>query len=420
MDTLEELATRCRQAGLEAKVDEGEVEEEGAYYRFLNVQIPSGRKRRQVLVEDGDLDDVAQSRFEEFRFVDGFDAIWSPRFDSVESSLRGASWPWKNVLGVYGARLHTREVSGGSLELGAPPVVLPSPWPDVSLTIGPASPEHMVLCGETILGSRMPTRVGMGAYATLSVQGGSAKTHDEALALLQGLASTALFGLERQFGIPLHLAPSPPDIRFSLSSAPRPSAPSDVRFEPEPLELFWYGKTAGSLDLLGFLAFYQVLEYFFPAFSRRHMTLQAREILDRPGFRSQDDDAIGHLIEAITHTKNEREQLRRTLLHGVTPSVLRNFFKGESHRAHWFASREALRLSRTRLDPSVGDNQLCDQASERIYAIRCRIVHTKGGRTTDPPLFPFSTEASQLHEDRELVEFCAEQVLERTAKPLVR
>jgi hypothetical protein len=392
------------------------------HYRFLTVRVPSGSDFREMHIGDGEAEEIAQSRFEEFSYVAGFDAIWSSAQDSVECSLRGAPWSWANVLRLYATRFPTDESDPeASRRLGSPPVKLATPWPEVSLAIGLASKEHVVLCGETIHGTRMASLIRpAGAYATLQIRGGGASTHERTQALLQGLASTVLFALERDFRIPVHLAPPSPDTRIVLEARRRLPAPLDRKYASEPLELYWYGKTAGSLHLLGYLAFYQVLEYFFPAFSRRHMMVQARTVLTRPGFRADDDHAVGDLIEAIKRPKSEQEQLEQTLYYGVSPSELRTFIAANASGQSYFTSVDARQIAPAEIDAKASDEVVCRQAAARIYRIRCRIVHAKSGRKTDLPLLPLSPEAHLLQADLELVEFCAETVLQRTTETLVK
>ena len=56
--------------------------------------------------------------------------------------------------------------------------------------------------------------------------------------------------------------------------------------------------------------------------------------------------------------------------------------------------------------------------AKRIYAIRNRIVHTKGGFEEREPLLPFDPETRYLRHDIELVEFLARKVLVASSRPL--
>lgn len=56
--------------------------------------------------------------------------------------------------------------------------------------------------------------------------------------------------------------------------------------------------------------------------------------------------------------------------------------------------------------------------SQRIYEIRCRIVHTKAGEHDVDLLLPFSAEARILAFDLELLEFIVRTALIAGSRPL--
>jgi hypothetical protein len=56
--------------------------------------------------------------------------------------------------------------------------------------------------------------------------------------------------------------------------------------------------------------------------------------------------------------------------------------------------------------------------AKRVYAIRNRIVHTKGAYDDQEPLFPFDPEIRHLHHDIDLTEFLARKVLVASSRPL--
>jgi hypothetical protein len=59
-----------------------------------------------------------------------------------------------------------------------------------------------------------------------------------------------------------------------------------------------------------------------------------------------------------------------------------------------------------------------EAVAKRIYAIRNRIVHTKGASGYQEPLFPFDPETTYLGHDIDLVEFLAQKVLIASSQPL--
>lgn len=61
---------------------------------------------------------------------------------------------------------------------------------------------------------------------------------------------------------------------------------------------------------------------------------------------------------------------------------------------------------------------LRQEVADRMYEIRCRIVHTKGSEGEMELLLPFSTEAKRLGYDIELIEFIARKVIVAASRPL--
>jgi hypothetical protein len=67
----------------------------------------------------------------------------------------------------------------------------------------------------------------------------------------------------------------------------------------------------------------------------------------------------------------------------------------------------------TSLNPQNKNLDMRTQLANRIYEIRCRIVHSKsdGGASEIPILLPFSKEAELLSADVQLLRFLAQKVL---------
>jgi len=103
------------------------------------------------------------------------------------------------------------------------------------------------------------------------------------------------------------------------------------------------------------------------------------------------------------------QSFARTLREVVHDAELREFIRGDSHLSEFF-SRPTL--------PIVNDNVLVDgaedirdQCAQRLYRIRCRLVHTKAG----PGVFvPIYGEAADLWCDRRLIHYLARKALETT------
>ena len=98
---------------------------------------------------------------------------------------------------------------------------------------------------------------------------------------------------------------------------------------------------------------------------------------------------------------------------------MRAFLTATDERKEKFSSK-AKGLTEHKISINNPSADLRNEIADRIYDIRCKIVHTKSG--TDEGdielLLPFSNEAEQLYFDIDLVQYVAQQVLIAASSPL--
>lgn len=133
------------------------------------------------------------------------------------------------------------------------------------------------------------------------------------------------------------------------------------------------------MPLLQFLTFYQVLEFYFPAYTQSEVQRRLKIILKDPTFRADRDADIARLLSAIQLNRSgsygdERTHLHSTIMGCVDPKSLRDFINSDQHRQEFYSSKSKTYKSLPILNPSV---DLREDVAKRIYDIRCRIVHTK-------------------------------------------
>jgi hypothetical protein len=76
-------------------------------------------------------------------------------------------------------------------------------------------------------------------------------------------------------------------------------------------------------------------------------------------------------------------------------------------------------LQAHRIPVNNGDMDLRNDVADRIYDIRCRIVHAKSESEYEAePLLPFSKESQEMSVDIVLVRFVARKVLIASGTPL--
>ncbi|MFS0715194.1 hypothetical protein ABC195_15065 [Microbacterium sp. 2P01SA-2] len=237
--------------------------------------------------------------------------------------------------------------------------------------------------------------------------------------LLEEFVAHFLIELELQHGLGAELRRRTPErpagIGVTASDVP-PRFPQ-LRYSTEAMSFYWYGAKAFGMPLLQYLAFYQVLEFYFSAFTRRAVVERLRSQIKDPRFDLRNDTAIDGLIEATraAHAglKRELDQLRHTLEDCVTPEALRDFIRSnEQLSAHLLAPKSAIRgTSALRLD--ADDDELIRDVAERVYRVRNRIVHTKAGgeEVGVELLLPTSEESNSMWLEIELVRWLAKRAL---------
>ena len=255
---------------------------------------------------------------------------------------------------------------------------------------------------------------------TLKIKGAvQSPRHDEALDVLEQVGQSVLFELDLRYNVSISFWPlsssdrarrvdaqgnRSPVQRIAMEvSQDRPTLPRNS-YPAKPLALYRYARSASNMPLLQFLAFYQVLEYYFASYFQREILDRMRQELLDPRFSAQDDRHLGRLVTLATSQgkgfATEREQLRATVRACVSISSLADYLR-ESGRTEFFTGKQPIK-GVARIDLK-GSADIRDQVSDRIYDIRCRIVHSKSDATDYPDLIlPFSDEAKALGFDIDL------------------
>jgi hypothetical protein len=400
-----EIEARCKTAGLT-------IEKAIPPFEGLRVGMRCGRDTRWVYVGSGrNLIDFALIPFERFTFLSGYEAICSYQDGFIEAAFRPtthglmpSSFTYRRLFGVG--------TPGESLDLAA-----------VNLVIEQADqgvPRIEISLASEIFGRivRTPLRQRL----TLKLTGCNVARHDHALSLLKKMAGSVFFQIDLLSDVPLVLERE----RRPSFGAGRPRKKVKLQtelqypkteFDDAPLSLYWYARSASGMPLLQFLAFYQVIEFYFPIYSQAEAQRKVKAMLKDPAFRGDRDADIGKLLSAIKISRSggygdERSQLRAALQECVDPDLLRGFLEAVPDRKEFYTAKAKTQtFHKIPLASSTAD--LRADVAERIYDIRCKIVHTKNdsGDGEFELLLPFSTEAEQLSFDIELAQYLAQAVL---------
>jgi hypothetical protein len=413
------LIERAASAGIEATVRVIERLPTNRARSYAVLQMPNGRTTRPLTVFPRDIDQFLASSFENYVVLGEYVATAGTQSGLIECQVIGAGPSTRPVIAnslqeLPGVEIITHVADSSEAddteEVGASPrSSSANEWriavenDGVGLEISPATSDFELLFGRAV---------------TVKITGVTTSSHDTAVEALERYGQALLFDLDVVYNVAVQLGKRRRGIRPRQQERPEhgPRFPRN-QYASQPLELYQYGRSAAGLPLLEYLAYYQSLEYFFPFFAREQVVNSVKSQLLHPGFDAQSDAALNRLINLAAPAARggmaEREQLRATLRAVVSEIDLREFLESlPEYIDHFCSKSQAVRgVGTIQLDHNPPD--LRDQVADRIYAIRCRIVHAKqdGGGNAEEVLLPSGKEAGSLQADVELVRLVAQRAL---------
>jgi hypothetical protein len=430
---LGELAARCAQENIETELREWE---DGSYTLIL--QIPNGRVKRRLPVREDSwrLDLLARTPFSRYTYVGDYEAIACYADSYIEAGIAsvGMSAARRDIRNLPGverlpleaspqpqavelANVESEEDSYSEGDVAASRswrLVSGDPAIAWSLELSPPTEDFEAL----YTGIRLPRRPLN--IPTLKIRGVNITNHDHALEVLETIRDSLFFDIDLRYGLALALQrirsrrPSPIRSRTEISQEPVQLPRS--RYAREPLALYWYARSAVGMPLLQYLAFYQSLEFYFSVYSRREALTRLRYELRDPRFNINEDAHLSRILSLATMSGsgfgNERDQLKATVRACLDSDRLRDFLTADPNREEHFTGRQGIRGVR-RIDFANRQADLRDQVANRIYDLRCRIVHTKDEPEVNVAglLLPYSREAESVAYDVELIRFVSQKVL---------
>jgi hypothetical protein len=423
----------CKQAGYETKWNDIE-DKDGNSQASLQIAIPNGRYTRWQAVYDTRARFIIDHQISAATALGEYEAFLFKEDYEIEVGLRPLGPAPSTAISFRRMSMLPGIVNFADDESEDAPLRsywhLPfviDPDQDWSAMIGPASLRY----------SALSTRPGISSQLTLRISGIHVSRHDDALRVLEEVSGSILFELDLRYGIAVNIARISqlvrarrvgPDGRSSVmrrlptnNSVDPPRLPRNT-YPVQPLALYWYARSASNMPLLQYLASYQVLEYHFNTYYQRETLDRIKQELLDPRFSPQQDADLSRLIALASPQGrvfgSEREQLRATVRACVSAAYLEDYLK-EPSRYDFFTGRQHVK-DVTQLAFGSKAPDIRDQVSDRIYDIRCRIVHTKSDAKDRYPdlLLPFSEEAEALGLDIELIQYLAQRVLINRALPL--
>lgn len=420
-DPLAHVIERAGAAGITASRDTTFFDEP-----TLRIEIPNGRTSRTLYISPKRVDEFAAVGFESVRFLGNYDAIVDGETGvieaRVESNLRSGPTPYilSRIPGaepLVPAGGHHDGDSDGDEDDARASALYRTGTMARRLRVGDEA-KWLELSPPSATFRAMSER----ARVTLKLPAEPGIQHDDAVKLLERVAFPFFFELDLRYGQSLDLG------RMRALQRPRrkeliqepPVYPTST-YGPEPLALYRYGRSAQGLPLLEFLAYYQALEYFFPYFSAADGMRSIRAEIADPRFQVSDDRSIERLLNlarSASRGGSEREQMRATVASCADSALLVDLLTPDDRtKNHFCGNRQTIKgVKRIQLD---GETDLRHQVADRMYDIRCRVVHAKqdGGDSGIDLLLPTSSEAASLGPDIDVARALAERAIVMRARP---
>jgi hypothetical protein len=427
------LADRAVAAGLTGSwgrfKDPATGELEGPY--SLSIDIPSGHRARRIYLHEGEGEALASFKFEQWIVLGGYHAILDVDAQVIiaDVHLNGRT----SVDKIPGAITRSLEECRSSeahpegiseIKSAANLASLDNTCAIITAPNGSLSIELHSHCPPEIAALRgKRTIYGSG----LIIRGVTTGRHDEALDQLLDLSTSFFIDLDVAYGLTASLAKAyDPELTArdgydrDRPNASIPRFPS-LRYDRDAAHLYLYARNLIQIPLLEYLAYYQVIEFYLPKYTRAETIVRLGNILKDPGFDHSNDLALARLLDAIAPSGrkilNEREQVATTVRRCIDDSTITAFLEDMPAAAKALADKNRIHNVQT---VAVENRQkpLTDQAAERIYDLRCRIVHGKDdyGKATSP-IRPFESESRLMRHDLNLIRFIAQRVLIASSHP---
>jgi len=181
-------------------------------------------------------------------------------------------------------------------------------------------------------------------------------------------------------------------------------------------ELVSYYNLALSTDslVLGFLALYKILEYFYTSVSESDLHSRLTELLVAPDFSHKKASKLRELAKSVRKfdaRHDEATALRLVIDKYFGPSEIRTWIENyEAENGPHFTKSEKMFSHDMRVD--ISDATVVPNVANRVYKIRNALVHHKEGEISR--FIPYTGQEEMLQKDVRLLLHLAEQVIVKT------
>lgn len=416
---LEQINKRCNKANIQHKW----IEDISGHF-ILQVLIPKGSSYQAIeIMNNQDADYLVASEFELYQFVEGFEsAICSYSLNSIEAVIDSTdnnevprAFTLSRLIGKNYEIIEKDLKEGKGVRI----VLKGGKNKTVKISIGKPS--------NNLLG--MVNYYDTNDVLSILIEGLDIHSNDESADQLKQITNSLFYEIEKK-RFDLHLFINREhDVTINdwgimkwqrgkrgISSISFPK----FQYDNEPMELYWHAEGASQMPLLQYLAYYQILEWYYPKYSMLRAKSEVSNIIKDPEFDADDDNDIINIINGVSsklgRNVDEMSQLLDTIRECVSESDLDKELQIEPMKEYF--KKEYKSVSNYRISQEDISNDMRTQLANRIYDIRCKIVHSKVGNKRGK-IMPFSLEETLLQKfDLPLMKFVTNMVLVANRKHL--
>jgi hypothetical protein len=257
----------------------------------------------------------------------------------------------------------------------------------------------------------------------LKIKNISINNHDEAFYILRKLSNIAFFHIDYTTNISLNLEKDINDVHTENEIDEHLGdmlVTINYQYDEKPMAIYWRARTVYNLPILQYLAYYQIIEYYFNIYSKNETMTKIENILKIPDFNSNKVENIMKIIDEIEINKfrKELEILNLILEKCLNDEYITVELCKENGLREYF-KKEKDNISKDTINFSEKPDLIRKQIANRIYGLRCRIVHVKDDFNSQKiAILPGSEEEKKLKNDLYLIKNISRMVLFCNAKTM--
>ncbi|WP_460293756.1 hypothetical protein [Clostridium tertium] len=399
---IKSIEERCKKSNIEF----GKYSDSNYY----EIKLNSAREQKSIIIYDcEDAEDILSIDFEEYSLFNEYEGIYSYSKGIIESYIETYVPPQLVKRRLFGSKNNCDEICVTVEQL--------KEFGDLKIIIGDPSKEICCLTANRF------------RRLTIRIEGVDFKEYSKVCKVLENISNSVFFQIDLEVNIPLMLLT---ERRPKRGMSPKRMIdikevlkfPNTV-YDSEAISLYWYARNSNGIPLLQFLAFYQSIEFYFPVYSEKEAKRAIKNILKNPTFNPNNEIDLTKVLTTIKsrvgkNFENERNQIKATLKECINIDELRNFLSKNKFLMEFYSDKDYKKLSKSKISVKLSDEELINNISERIYDIRCKIVHTKASENEGEIdlLLPFAKEVKFLYYDIELIKYISQQIIIFNSKSL--